>query len=33
VLLAFVVWISAIVLIGILAIVALIYLFSDAKRT
>jgi hypothetical protein len=33
VILAFVVWISAIVLIGILAIVALVYLFSDSKRT
>ena len=33
VILAFVVWISAIVLIGILAVVALVYLFSDAKRT
>jgi hypothetical protein len=33
VLLAAIVWVSAVVLVGILAVVALVYLFTDAKRT
>jgi hypothetical protein len=33
VLLAAIVWVSAVVLVGILAIVALVYLFTDAKHT
>lgn len=33
VILAFVVWVSAIVLVAIFAIIALVYLFSDYKRT
>jgi hypothetical protein len=33
VVLAFIVWISAVVLVGIFAIIALVYLFTDSKRT
>jgi hypothetical protein len=33
VILAFIVWISAVVLVGIFAIIALVYLFTDSKRT
>ncbi|MCA1703161.1 MAG: hypothetical protein LC808_07765 [Actinobacteria bacterium] len=33
VILAFIVWISAVVLVAIFAVIALVYLFTDSKRT